>query len=308
MKRVFISIVALAATLNLCACGDNSENKSKNREKSNSKVETQHTTEKEILPDVANKYTMVDAFDKIDGSFSGVYPTDLSFFYNTSESDYNQKISYDCTIKVADTEKIIIEVKADYSKYEADLEEMGYKFETDSKMYEYSTGDILTNLLREDQLTDENVKTIKEHIYSTICSEESKENILGVYALLPKEEVFLSDFKCYDNGETGLTSSGYEKELLQKIPSKQFFVISKSQKNFSEETEYEINSFEVRFEKGKVAQCTNPNSEYLLDENGRVVEETIDETNYGEYFNKILAAYEQKGYSFDVKEITDTMK
>ncbi|SEH46641.1 hypothetical protein SAMN02910265_00828 [Ruminococcus flavefaciens] len=84
MKRVFISIVALAATLNLCACGDNSENKSKNREKSNSKVETQHTTEKETLPDVANKYTMVDAFDKIDGRFSGVYPTDLSFFYNTS--------------------------------------------------------------------------------------------------------------------------------------------------------------------------------------------------------------------------------
>ncbi|MCR4795817.1 MULTISPECIES: hypothetical protein [Ruminococcus] len=67
---------------------------------------------------------------------------------------------------------------------------MGYKFETDSKMYEYSTDDILANILREDQLTDENIKAIKDHIYSTICSEESKENILGVYALLPKEEVF----------------------------------------------------------------------------------------------------------------------
>ena len=303
MKRVFISIVALAATLNLCACGDNSENKSKSREKSRSKVETQDTTEKETLPDIANKYTMVDAFDKIDISFSGVYPTDLSFFYNTSESDYNQKIDYDCTIKVADTEKIIIEVKADYSKYEADLEEMGYKFETDSKTYEYSTDDIWANLLREDQLTDENVKAIMEHIYNYICDEEHKDDIIGVYALLPKEEVFLSDFKCSDNGDTGLTSSGYEKELLQKLPSKQIFVISKFQNSFSEETEYKINSFEIRFEKGEVAECTNPNLERLIDENGRFTEETIDEANYGEYFNKLLAAYEQKGYSFDVKEI-----
>ena len=46
MKRVFISIISLAAALNLCACGDNSENKTKSREKSNSKVATQDTTEK----------------------------------------------------------------------------------------------------------------------------------------------------------------------------------------------------------------------------------------------------------------------
>ncbi len=45
-----------------------------------------------------------------------------------------------------------------------------------------------------------------------------------------------------------------------------------------------------------MAQCTNPNPERLIDG-------TIDETNYGEYFNKILADYERKGYSFDVKEI-----
>lgn len=303
MKRVFISIIALAAALNLCACGDNSENKTKSKEKSNSKVETRDTTEKETIPDIANKYTMVDAFDKIDVSFSGVYPTDLSFFYNTSESDYNQKIDYDCTIKVADTEKIIIEVKADYSKYESDLEEMGYKFETDSKMYEYSTDDIWANLLREDQLTDENIMAIMEHIYNYICDEEHKDDIIGIYALLPKEEAFLSGFKCSDNGETGLDSSGYKEELLQKIPSKQIFVITKSQPMFSEGPEYEIESFEIRFEKGKVAQCTNPNLERLIDENGRLIEETIDETNYGEYFKKIIAAYEQKGYSFEVKEI-----
>lgn len=303
MKKALFTTIALAAVLSLSSCGDNSENKTKSRERSNSKVETQDTTEKETLPDIANKYTMVDAFDKIDISFSGVYPTDLSFFYNTSESDYNQKINYDCTIKVADTEKIIIEVKADYSKYEAELEEMGYKFETDSKMYEYSTDDILANLLREDQLTDENIKAIMEHIYNYICSEEHKENIIGVYALLPKEEVFLNDFKCSNNGDTGLTTSGYQNKLLQKIPSKQIFVISKFQNNFSEETEYTINSFEVNFEKGKVVQCTNPNIERLIDENGRFTEETIDEANYGEYFNKILAAYEQKEYSFDVKEI-----
>ena len=259
----------------------------------------QKETDKTTQPGVDNNYTMVDAFDKIKTDISGVYPTDFKFFYNTSESDYNQKIDYDCTIKRADTEKIIVEVKVDYSKYEADLKEMGYKFENDSKIYEYSTDDILANLLREDQLTDENIKVIKDHIYSTINHDQVnqiKENILEVYALLPKEEVFLSNFKCSDNGETGLTSSGHEKELLQKIPSKQIFVIEKYKSNFSEETEYDIESFEVRFENGKVAQCTNPNPERLIDE-------TIDETNYVEYFNKILADYEQKGYTFDIKEI-----
>lgn len=291
MKKTKYIVIALVAVLSLSSCSDNSSHKSKSREKTSSTVEMQKETEKTTQPDVDNNYTMVDVFDKIKTDFSGVYPTDFKFFYNTSESDYNQKIDYDCTIKCADTEKIIVEVKADYSKFEADLKEMGYKFETDSKIYEYSTDGILANLLREDQLTDENIKVVKDHIYSTICSEE---NILGVYALLPKEEVFLSDFKCSDNGETGLTSSGHEKELLQKIPSKQIFVIEKYKSNFSEETEYDIESFEVRFENGKVAQCTNPE---------RLIDETIDETNYGEYFNKILADYEQKGYSFDIKEI-----
>jgi len=186
MKKTKYIVIALVAVLSLSSCSDNSSHKSKSREKTSSKAETQQVTEKETLPDNVNKYTMVDAFEKITTDFSGVYPTDFKFFYNTYDSTYCGKIDFDCNIKRADCDKIEIEAKADYTKYEDDLKEMGYEFESDNKTYEIKTNEIITNLLREEQLTDENVKAIIDYFSSTVMDRSCIEK---VYALIPSNNI-----------------------------------------------------------------------------------------------------------------------
>ena len=325
MKRAFISIIALAAALNLCACGDNSENKSKSREKSSSKVETQDKTEKETLPDMENKYTMVDAFDKSFLKVYGTYPDNFTAFFCTADSDYNRKIDYDCVIKVADAEKIIIEVKADYSKYEDDLKEMGYKFESDTKTYELSLDDMKnspyhdyqpcydysTRLLKKSQLTDENINMITEHCYNRITSPE---NIEKIYALIPKTSVFLKDYTFTDKFETGVSSEGYKKEMLQKVPSNQVFVINRSFSIMTDEWSEKINTFGVELENGEIVECDMPSTAGILDVNGiedkneaakqQLEMRQFEEAN--EYFEKILDSYKKQGYDFEVVEIPIT--
>ncbi|MCR4795818.1 MAG: hypothetical protein K5898_11780 [Ruminococcus sp.] len=91
MKKTKYIVIVLVAVLSLCSCGDNSSKMSKSREKTSSTAEMQKETEKITQPDIDNNYKMVDAFDKIKTDIFGVYPTDFKLFYNTSESDYNQK-------------------------------------------------------------------------------------------------------------------------------------------------------------------------------------------------------------------------
>ena len=54
MKKAFITTIALVAVLTLSSCSDNSTHKSKSREKTSSKAETQQVTEKGTLPDIVN--------------------------------------------------------------------------------------------------------------------------------------------------------------------------------------------------------------------------------------------------------------
>ena len=315
MKRVFISIIALAAALNLCACGDNSENKSKSREKSSSKVETQDKTEKETLPDMENKYTMVDAFDKSFLKVYGTYPDDFTAFFCTADSDYNQKINYDCMMKVADAEKIIIEVKADYSKYEDDLKEMGYKFESDTKRYELSLDDMKnspyydnqpcydysTRLLKNSQLTDKNINAITEHCYNRITSPE---NIEKIYVLIPKTSVFLEDYTFTDKSGTGVKTESYQykPEMLQKVLSEQVFVVHRTFSITTDEWSEEINTFGVELENGEIVRCEMPSTPGILDENGNYSYAKVGE-EMNVYFEKILDSYKKQGYDFEVVEI-----
>lgn len=296
MKKTFITAIALAAALSLSACGDKSQNKD------NIKQEAPKATEEVTLPDVVSEYTKVDAFDKIIVDISGAYPG-FTFFFNTSESIYNKKIDYDCTIKTADLEKIVIEAKADYSKYENDLREMGYEFETDTKIYEISTDEIKTHLLREEQLTDENLNEIISHV-TRYCDPEYIVNN-KIYALMPKDNVFLEDYKCTDKLSTGVSSSGYLDYLLQRIPESQFFMITNAPSNspFDESIYYEVHNFDVEFENGKVSYCGYPQKDGIKDEYGRIVEEELDETNIDDYFDRLLSRYQDEGYTFEVKEI-----
>ena len=297
MKRVFISIIAIAVALNLCACSDNSEHKSKNKEKTSSKVETQEITEKETFPIDNNKYTMVDAFENITIKFSETYPSNISFFFNTSESTYNNKIDYDCVIKTADLDKIVIEAKADYSKYEDDLKEMGYMFESDTKEYEISTDEITTNILSENQLTEENVQAILDW-----CKLSSDlEYIDKIYVLMPKNGEFLKEYKCTDKVETGVSSLGCLEEMENKLPSNQIFMIRNTPTSG-----YKVFSFGVKLEKGKIMECSQIDSEGKRDDNGQVITETIDENSINDYFNDILEYYKSEGYSFELKEIQIT--
>lgn len=302
MKRVFISIIAIVAALNLGACSDNSEPKSKIKEKTSSKVETQDTTEKETLPVDDNKYTMVDAFDKITTDLSGIYPTDFHLFYNTYDSTYCGKIDYDCTIKSADLDKIVIEAKADYSKYEDDLKERGYKFESDSKIYEIdlneiSSNELYTNILHEDQLTDENIKTIIDYFSSTVMD---KSCIEKVYALIPANNlVFLEDYNCTDKFDGAVSSDGYEEKLRCKIPKEQIFVITNSYYSG-----YEVYSFEVWIKNNVIEQCVLPHKNGVRDESGQLIDTKPSESSIDDYFAKTLSWYREKGDSFKVKEIT----
>lgn len=315
MKRVFISIIALAAALNLCACGDKSEHKSKSREKSSSKVETQDKTEKETLPDLANNYTMVDAFEKSFLKVYGTYPDNFTAFFCTADSDYNRKINYDCVMKVADAEKIIIEVKADYSKYEDDLKELGYKFESDTKTYELSLDDMKnspnhdyrpcydysTRLLKKSQLTDENINAIREHCYNRITSPE---NIEKIYALIPKTSLFLEDYTFTDKSETGVKTESYQykPEMLQKVLSNQVFVINRTFSITTDEWSEEINTFGVGLENGEIVSCEMPSPPIIYDESGNQSFAKIDE-EVNACFEKILDSYKKQGYDFEVVEI-----
>ena len=327
MKRVFISIIALAAALNLCACGDKSEHKSKNKEKSSSKVETQDKTEKETQPDLADNYTMVDAFEKSFLKVYGTYPDNFTAFFCTADSDYNRKIDYDCMMKVADAEKIIIEVKADYSKYEDDLNEMGYKFESDTKTYELSLDDMKntpyydyqpcydysTRLLKKNQLTDENISAITEHCYNRITSPE---NIEKICVLIPKTSVFLEDYTFTDKSETGVMTESYQykPEMLQRVPSNQVFVINRSFSIMTDEWSEKINTFGVELENGEIVECDMPSTAGILDENGiedkneaakqQLEIRQLEEAN--EYFEKILDSYKKQDYDFEVVEIPIT--
>ncbi len=296
MKKAFITTIALVAVLSISSCSDNSSHKSKSREKTSFKAETQQVTEKETLPDIVNKYTMVDAFEKITTDFSGVYPTDFKIFYNTYDSAYCGKIDFDCTIKRADCDKIEIEAKADYSKYEADLKEMGYEFESDNKMYEINTNEILTNILREDQLTDENVKNIIDYFSSTVMD---KSCIEKVYALIPSNNiVFLDNYICTDKFDGAASSNGYEKEMKCKIPKEQIFVITNS--SYSG---YEVYSFEVWIKNNVIEQCVIPNKNGVRDESGQLIDGKPSEASIDDYFAKTISWYKEQGYSFKVKEI-----
>ena len=226
---------------------------------------------------------------------------------------------------VADAEKIIIEVKADYSKYEDDLKEMGYKFESDTKMYELSLDDMKntpyydtepcydysTRLLKNSQLTDENINAITEHCYNRLTSPE---NIEKVYVLLPTTSVFLEDYLFADKIETGVRSDGYKEELIQKIPANQVFVINKTFSSMTDEWSEKINTFGVELENGAIVECDMPSTAGILDENGiedkneaakqQLEMRQLEEAN--EYFEKILDSYKKQGYDFEVVEIPIT--
>ena len=290
MKKSLFTAIALAAVISLNSCGDKPENKSKSKIKEKPEI----TTEAPTSPVEDDKYTVIDAFENITIEFSDSYPSNIRFFYNTSESTYNNKIDYDCMVKTADLDKIVIEAKADYSKYEDDLKEMGYMFESDTKLYEISTDEITTNILRESQLTDENVQTIME--WCELIAD--REYIDKIYVLMPKDGMFLKEYKCTDKGETGILSSECWKEMENKIPSNQIFVIRNTPTSG-----YEVFSFGVKLEKGKITECTRLNSEGRRDSNNQVITESVDEKNINDYFNDILEYYKSKGYSFDLKEI-----
>ena len=269
MKRVFISIIALAAALNLCACGDNSENKSKSREKSSSKVETQEKKEKETLPDIVNKYTMVDAFENVEPHiYNEKYPNEMWVSLLTRDSIYGGKIKYHCIIKSMDTERIVIEAKADTDEYAEDLKEMGYKFSTYIKTYEIDINQIASYIVNKSQLDsviDDVCKKANEVVLEDIKSNNKyskdleemleghtgevyqnmwdsvvyyNENVKPItyYVLIPPEgTIFLSDQQCDGTDEPECIvgdTIGSVCDIMNPVSSPNFYcIIEAEEKN-----------------------------------------------------------------------------
>lgn len=322
MKKLFITTIALAAILSLGACGDKSEHKHKSRNRDNKESilfsskankeekEESESDEKEShkskISDIG-KYTMLDAFDKTNVHIYYKYPQEALISYKDSESDYHNKISYSCTIKRADTEKIIVEAKADYSKCEEEFKKKGYKFESDIKTYEISTDDLEQSaLLREDQLA-ENQETIIEFCQNYA----STENLKKIYVLLPpKNTVFTENLKCRADDSTGFCEDSEEK-MLQK----QVFFVNYASSILNGNSGYQINSCKIELQNFEdITKYTNlstpeqeglvnENGEMMLDENGKPIYALVEEDSIQEYFDGLMKYYRNQGYSFEIKEI-----
>ena len=112
MKRVFISIVALAAALNLCACGNKSEHKTKQesekKNENNIDIEIETITEKTTKKGVVNEIALVDPFETLSISIDNeksAYPECLDIKLDYGEKDFSSQIDYKANIKSADNKK-----------------------------------------------------------------------------------------------------------------------------------------------------------------------------------------------------------
>ncbi|MBQ6252438.1 hypothetical protein [Ruminococcus sp.] len=328
MKRVFISIIAFAAALNLCACSDNSEHKSKSNDRTSSKVETQDKTEKETLPDIANKYTMVDAFENVEPDiYNEKYPNEMWLTLLTRGSIYGGKMKYHCIIKSMDTEKIVIEAKADTDEYTEDLKEMGYKFESNVKTYEIDINQIASYIINKSQLdsviddvckkaNDVVLEDIKSNNKSSKDLEEMLEGHTGeayqdmwdsvvyynenvkpitYYALIPPEgTVFLSDQQCNGTDEPECIvgdTIGSECEIINPVSSPNYYcIIEDGEKNY-----YIVSGTPV-VKEGKLD--SDYDEKYTIEEIGS--DKRIESKEKAvEYISERLAEL-QKKYKFDV--------
>ncbi|MDD7515126.1 hypothetical protein [Ruminococcus flavefaciens] len=177
MKRVFISIVALAAALNLCACGNKSEHKTKQesekKTENNIDIEIETITEKTTKKGVVNEIALVDPFETLSISIDNeksAYPECLDIKLDYGEKDYSSQIDYKANIKSADNKKIVLEVKAvpDEAALEDLFGDMKYKIVSDTREYDLPIGDVPICLLDNSLLTKENLESIDKMCHEVV--------------------------------------------------------------------------------------------------------------------------------------------
>ena len=178
MKRVFISIIALAAALNLCACGNNkTEDKSEEKIENTSGIEIETVTEKTTKPGVVNEIALVDPFETLSISIDNEkssYPECLDVKLDYGEKDFSSQINYKANVKSADNQKIVIEIMAEPNEeaLEKLFGDMKYRIVSDKREYDLSINDVPICLLDNSLITNENLESIDK-----ICREVIDERI-----------------------------------------------------------------------------------------------------------------------------------
>ncbi|MCR5599427.1 MAG: hypothetical protein K6G33_01595 [Ruminococcus sp.] len=169
MKRVFISIIALAAALNLCACGNKSEDKSKSKKETKSEttlgIEIETVTERTTKPGVVNEIAIVDPFETLSLSLDNdksAYPECLDIKMDYGKKDFSEQIEYKAKLISADDDKIVVEVTAnpDEAAFEELFGDMEYKINGETREYEISVEEAPVCLLDNSLLTNENLESI----------------------------------------------------------------------------------------------------------------------------------------------------
>lgn len=179
MKRSLI-IVASAAFLSLCACGDKSDHKSKSKSDihSDTNVNIEIETITELHPgNVKEEIALVDPFETLSLSIDNEkseYPECLDIVLNYGAKDYSEKFDYKAKIILADKKKMKVEVEA--VPNEEALEElfggMKYKIKEDTKEYELAIDSVPACLIDNSVLTNEILESIDK-----LCRETVDERI-----------------------------------------------------------------------------------------------------------------------------------